>query len=1590
MKKRIKKFFPLIIFSPVVGLSLVSAISANTNLPTQNVNVNDLNDATSDRWDTKLNMNDWLKYVDDRKKLSELTLPGTHDSGMFAVGFWQKITEAWSKTQSKNWDNQLKQGIRFFDIRINHELFINHGGIWPGTKDTLKTYLEKMVQFLDKYPSEFIIFRFKDENSDVHNSGTAEKWKKLIEDTFKDPNINRRLYKNTSGRDVVNPTLAQLRGKIFVLNHMHHKVYTSAEFGGKWRSSLVTYQDFYNQGSEKKINYIRQYVKEYDERIRKNQDLIGFNFVSVADGRVYQSAKHVNWNTLKWLNENPQYKRYGTLVMDYPGDALVLNIIKNNYYVTDEEINRGFLGNLVKNISIDNIVDQTSQINLKNGNYDGFKVDVYSRGVFIESVDVKDSKVTLKNYKFPYDSDIKLVFYKLTPKNIYWDSRRYNEITINTKVVADQEWISNLEQFKQELLDYKNQNLDGQNFSESFISAFDSFYQKSFIETIESLLTTKIKLPLNVDLFNKIKQYFDQFKILWNTYVETKNNWKKYIGTYLNNNLFEEQFLAINTNVEQSLDSFLDLDKFDYDLLNQNLTNINQTINNKKEIISFYESLQKLVQNYIYKLDQVWVLKKYTNSYNIHKNALDNLTNKNQQIFKDVLNAVDLSVVKVAKKQELINNNSQAQILLNKAQNLNNQINQLFNDSSALTLLQKTYFDPKVEDILSKLLTEKYIELATEVNSLNDNTQKMRQQISEYPALEKQIFANVNSTEINEYKQINNKYQEYFNSTPNTQDSQYFNQFNNIKKDYEKMIELLRKIQKDNQEITDLKEKVIREIKAMDNLAQYSINNYVSLVQNSFTKQRINDLKTQANNDNKTTLVSLLDSLSYLNSKRKDAFVKMLKHSNTKQEFDNLINQANNINKILSDTKNYIHANTNIQTTQNYYDADLNIKVEYESLLLENSQNLDSELLDSKELTKDFENLKLYSSKLNGKQKLDSALLVFNEKFNADKILLSESNIEEVKKQISLAVDLSALEALSNSFDNYVENVKKINEKLEQSHLNTAQKENIKQNYLVSMDTSKIDDALILINNLNQAIISLDYLKEQASNIDKDYISQYYQEIIQTQDSNLDLEQISEQTQKLNELLDRYAVELKELNDYKQTKKEEVSALEMLNSNEKSNIYKKIDKCKDKDEVDQQALTATELNEDIKTLKEEVQILNQTKDTVNYLDSDSKIINDFDAKVEEMHSYLNNDSQIRDRTLILEYKNSQSALQSMLNGDNKREQIIDEINRVLQENNVLNQKQKEIFITRHSLDNISRLKQAQDLYNNLNQTIKKIENIQIKINQKEAQLEIKGEWNHSLDDLLDLEDLNKLEQQIDQYHEPVEIETKPQEPQVNEQNTQKPEEDNNHDFEENSPLDIDNNSDHSITTQEESKEEKPQNNTHEETTETTQDNESEQNQSTNVNSTAETQETQQPQNNDQSAQISETTEEMAQETTEEKQDLPQEPQQETPIVKDEQNQDETPDQEVTNQTTEPQQPNDSQQQDSSNAQNQENNTQDNQENTVILNQEDLPTINADKPKKLNKTNIIIISVATFFVTSSVALGLIFKKSILAFFAKIFK
>lgn len=58
-----------------------------------------------------------MKYLDDNLKVSEISIPATHDTGTFrCTAQMDCITY-----QCQSWSiySQLKHGVRYFDLRVN-------------------------------------------------------------------------------------------------------------------------------------------------------------------------------------------------------------------------------------------------------------------------------------------------------------------------------------------------------------------------------------------------------------------------------------------------------------------------------------------------------------------------------------------------------------------------------------------------------------------------------------------------------------------------------------------------------------------------------------------------------------------------------------------------------------------------------------------------------------------------------------------------------------------------------------------------------------------------------------------------------------------------------------------------------------------------------------------------------------------------------------------------------------------------------------------------------------------------------------------------------------------------------------------------------------------------------------------------------------------------------------------------------------------------------------------------------------------------------------------------------------------------------
>nr|POE80916.1 1-phosphatidylinositol phosphodiesterase [Quercus suber] len=113
----------------------------------------------------------WMSTINNRKLMSALTIPGTHDSAAY--------TRAWPfvQTQVMSINSQLEAGIRFFDLRcgiLDDLPVMVHGLLYLGL--TLSDVLDVMYTFLEQNETEALIVQIKqDKNPDfkIHSSFRA-------------------------------------------------------------------------------------------------------------------------------------------------------------------------------------------------------------------------------------------------------------------------------------------------------------------------------------------------------------------------------------------------------------------------------------------------------------------------------------------------------------------------------------------------------------------------------------------------------------------------------------------------------------------------------------------------------------------------------------------------------------------------------------------------------------------------------------------------------------------------------------------------------------------------------------------------------------------------------------------------------------------------------------------------------------------------------------------------------------------------------------------------------------------------------------------------------------------------------------------------------------------------------------------------------------------------------------------------------------------------------------------------------------------------------------------------------------------------
>jgi len=227
---------------------------------------------------------------------------------------------------------QLEQGIRFLDIRMDDAGDCHHGGYKTG--QSIREVFGYVTDFLKQNLSEFVIMRLQFENGDLSYF----------------QNLISTYEKSILNYDKI-PTVRQVRGKIWII---YDKFTKTPENAMTWNNSLLTIEDNYysvdidvKEAKQTSIeNFFNYYqIKKY-ETFKDNLFLWHFSASGVLTLQLSNDPQEVayvvNESALKYM-----YYPLGVLIFDFPSQSLIQSVLNSNptYPIKDGIYRIGF-GNI--------------------------------------------------------------------------------------------------------------------------------------------------------------------------------------------------------------------------------------------------------------------------------------------------------------------------------------------------------------------------------------------------------------------------------------------------------------------------------------------------------------------------------------------------------------------------------------------------------------------------------------------------------------------------------------------------------------------------------------------------------------------------------------------------------------------------------------------------------------------------------------------------------------------------------------------------------------------------------------------------------------------------------------------------------------------------------------------------------------------------------------------------------------------------------------------------------------------------------------------------------------------------------------------
>ena len=276
----------------------------------------------------------WMADIDGSCTLSNISMPGTHDSGSASLAESPIFTAG--HTQCFSVADQLYDGIRAFDIRLKKSLKYGHT---MTCRDSFDSTLVAWDRFLADHPSECIVA--------MVGSDEGGKWEYELTNNYKQL-ITKYKHRFVESFTASTP-LDSVRGKILVIRRQE-----GCPFGKLLRfadNAVFDYdcfrvEDVYKEHKTwRKLKLVEQNIRDAYESDDPNRWFITFCSIawsprrhtpySYAWGEAKNIRKPIN-SSLREVIEQKDYTNFGIVFLDFynnRGDSpqVVESIIKSNF-----------------------------------------------------------------------------------------------------------------------------------------------------------------------------------------------------------------------------------------------------------------------------------------------------------------------------------------------------------------------------------------------------------------------------------------------------------------------------------------------------------------------------------------------------------------------------------------------------------------------------------------------------------------------------------------------------------------------------------------------------------------------------------------------------------------------------------------------------------------------------------------------------------------------------------------------------------------------------------------------------------------------------------------------------------------------------------------------------------------------------------------------------------------------------------------------------------------------------------------------------------------------------------------------------------